>query len=129
MGVGAVIAASMVNPNLFAKPFYVVSTQNGYYVARLSYPAFSSFVALRDAHTLNDVKNDKNEIVDQQLVPIGDNAIWAPKIIYLNKDQIIFKGKVGECSLIDRALDKAFKVDNDCPDLQPAPTPMPAPAQ
>lgn len=121
MGVGAVIAMSMANPNLFAKPFYVVSTPNGYYVARLSYPAFSSFVGLHDAHTVSDVKNDKNEVIDQQLVPMGDNAIWAPKVVYLNKDQIIFKGKVGECSLMDRALDRAFKVDNDCPDLQNAP--------
>lgn len=112
--VGAIITLSIVSPGFLKGPYSVVSTPAGFYVARLSYPMFSSFVALEDAYVLTDVTNEKNEVVDQQLIPVGQNTIWAPSIIYLNESQILFKGRVGECSAIDRTLRK----DNDCPILQ-----------
>ncbi len=112
--VGAILTLSMVSPGYFKGPYSVVSTPAGFYVARLSYPMFSSFVALKDAFILTDVANEQNEVVDQQLIPVSQNTIWAPSIIYLNESQILFKGLVGECSAIDRTLRK----DNDCPALQ-----------
>ncbi len=102
--IAAIVTLGMVSPGYFKGPYSVVSTPAGFYVARLSYPAFSSFVALKDAYVLTDVRNDKNEVVDQQLIPVGQNTIWAPSVIYLNKDQILFKGLVGACSAIDRTL-------------------------
>ncbi len=61
---------------------------------------------LTDIYLLQ-VTKDKNDPTKSnfQLTPIK-KAIWAPKYLYLNKDQVIFYGPIKKSSRISEALSK-----------------------
>lgn len=73
------------------------------YVGKLStFPQFK----LKDSYIFQ-VVTDSNDSTKSnfQLIPVRD-ALWAPKYLYLNKDQVIFYGPIKESSQIGEALNK-----------------------
>jgi len=95
------------------KPWSVVYVTTGeIYIGKLSsFPRFQLF----DAYLLQVVKKpgaETDEGVQEetqfQLTPLKD-ALWAPKKLYLNKEQVVFYGPVREDSRVAEAIREASK--------------------
>lgn len=76
------------------------------YVGRLSlFPKMT----LTDAYLIENVRDAKDETkFNLQLTPLR-NFVWAPQKIYLNSEQVMFYGTVGETSNVAEALRQAVK--------------------
>jgi len=95
------------------KPWSVVYVTTGeIYIGKLSsFPRFQLF----DAYLLQVVKKpgaETDEGVQEetqfQLTPLKD-ALWAPKKLYLNKEQVVFYGPVREDSRVAEVIREAGK--------------------
>lgn len=74
------------------------------YVGRLS---FFPRMTLTDAYLIENVRDPKDETkFNLQLTPLK-NFVWGPQKIYLNSEQVMFYGAVGENSNVAEALGKA----------------------
>ena len=77
------------------------------YIGKLSY--FPKRFKLNDAYRLQAVKDPADETkTNFQLTPL-DEALWSPKELYLNRDQIVFYGPIEESSKAGEALQNAGK--------------------
>lgn len=88
------------------KPWSVVYLTTGeIYVGKISH--FPKFQISGDAYLLQVVKKQEEgseEIKTSfQLTPIKE-ALWAPKKLYLNSDQVVFYGPVLETSKVAEAI-------------------------
>lgn len=108
----------------FSNIYYAVSTANGqFFVGKLSYVPFTGFIKLENPFILQNVQSEDQKTVVPQLLDLSVESYWLPKSIYINLDQIVFKGKVGKSSPIALKL----KEYNDAKTNPPAaPTPAPA---
>ncbi|MBI2592550.1 MAG: hypothetical protein HYW37_00080 [Candidatus Colwellbacteria bacterium] len=76
------------------------------YVGKLS---FFPRMTLTDAYIFENVRDPKDQTkFNLQLTPLR-NSVWAPQKIYLNSEQVIFYGTVGETSKVAETLRKAVK--------------------
>jgi uncharacterized membrane protein YraQ (UPF0718 family) len=76
------------------------------YIGKLS---FSSKMKLDNAYLLQTIKDSKDPSKDNfQLTPL-EEALWAPKDLYLNSDHVIFYGPVKDDSKVVEALRNAGK--------------------
>ncbi len=74
------------------------------YVGKLS---FFPNMQLKDAFLIENVRDPKDSTkTNLQLTPLK-NSVWAPPVIYLNSDQVVFYGPVGEESNVAKALKAA----------------------
>ena len=87
------------------KVYSVVYLASGeVYVGQLSlYPKMS----LSDAYVLQVTQDPKDTSKNNFRLASLKDALWSPDKIYLNKEQVIFYGKVGEGSQIDKTLKQA----------------------
>jgi hypothetical protein len=105
----SIAAISIFKPEVmkgfFQKPYYVVYLTTGeIYVGRLSY--FPK-MEMTDIYLLQTVRDPKDETKGGfQLAPLKD-AIWSPKKIYLNSNQVVFSGPVDENSEVAKTLNAA----------------------
>ena len=98
--------------NISKKPWSVVYLTTGeIYVGKISsFPKLQIF----DAYILQVVKKTEEEIeagepqTSFQLTPLKD-ALWAPKKLYLNSNQVVFYGPVREDSKVAEAIREAGK--------------------
>lgn len=99
------------------KPWLVVYLATGeIYVGKISH--FPRFQISGDAYILQVVEIPTEQIEGEeptgetttsfQLTPIQD-ALWAPKKLYLNQDQVVFYGPVQETSKVGEAIKEAGK--------------------
>ena len=91
--------------SLSKKTYSVVYLSSGeIYIGRLQrFPRWK----LSDAYIFQSAKNSDDPAKNTfQLVPLKD-ALWAPKEIYLERDQIIFSGPLDENSRAAQALKQA----------------------
>ena len=94
-----------VKNNQSQKSYSVVYLASGeVYVGQLSlYPKMS----LSDAYVLQVTQDPKDTSKNNFRLASLKDALWSPDKIYLNKEQVIFYGKVGEGSQIDKTLKQA----------------------
>lgn len=96
--------------NISKKPWSVVYLTTGeIYIGKVSsFPKFQ----IADAYILQVVKSPGEETEEAktnfQLTPLKD-ALWAPKKLYLNKEQVVFYGPVEETSKVAEAIRSASK--------------------
>ncbi len=101
-----IAALSVYKPDaikgLFDKPYSVVYLDTGeIYIGRLS--AFPR-LTLNDAYILQIVPNqDDPAQTGFQLAPLS-STLWAPKVVHLNKDHIIFTAPVRDDSQVAQTL-------------------------
>ena len=90
------------------KSYSVVYLATGeIYIGKLS--CFPKKFKLKDAYRLQAVKDPADETkTNFQLTPL-DEALWSPKELYLNRDQIVFYGPIEESSKAGEALKNAGK--------------------
>ena len=90
------------------KSYSVVYLATGeIYIGKLS--CFPKKFKLNDAYRLQAVKDPADETkTNFQLTPL-DEALWSPKELYLNRDQIVFYGPIEESSKAGEALKNAGK--------------------
>jgi len=71
------------------------------YVGKLScFP----MLTLTDAYLLQVLKDPNDSTKNNfQLAPLSE-ALWAPRILYLNHDQIVFSGPMNESSKVVQAI-------------------------
>jgi len=71
------------------------------YVGKLSsFPSLS----LTDAYLLQVIKDSSDPAKNNfQLAPLSE-ALWSPRVIYLNRDHIIFSGPMNESSRVVQAI-------------------------
>ncbi len=111
----SIAALSIYKPDVvqkfFEKPYYVVYLTTGeIYVGRLSY--FPK-MEMTDVYLLQTVRDPNDQTKSGfQLAPLKD-AIWSPKKIYLNSDQVVFSGPVDENSEVAKTLNKAALNSNN----------------
>ena len=84
----------------------VYLTTGEVYVGKLStFPDFT----LTDSYILTTAKDEKDPSKSNfQLNPIKE-ALWAPKVLHLMRDQIIFYGPISESSKIGQTLNTQTK--------------------
>ncbi len=127
-GVVSVIVASIIMPQSFARPYWVIQTPSTVYIAQIHSSPFSPFLALNNVYIYVE-QQDTNKQVHQSLNPIDPNALWGSHRIYLNRDQVVFKTAVEKNSQIYATLcgqaDASLRPAG-CP--APVPQPQPAPA-
>lgn len=83
-------------------PYSAVAFGNGeIYFGKLTY---FPRLALEDVYTIQVVSDDTSpDGTALRLVPLS-SAVWAPKKIYINYDNVLFIGKVGEASQVMSAI-------------------------
>lgn len=100
--------------NMAKKPWSVIYLASGeIYVAKISH--FPKLWISSDAYLLQVVKTPveteegtQETETNFQLTPVKE-ALWAPKKLYLNRDQIVFYGPISETSQIAETLREANK--------------------
>ena len=93
-----------------SKSYSVVYLATGeIYIGKLS--CFPKKFELNDTYRLQAVKDAEDETkTNFQLTPL-DEALWAPKKLYVNPDQIVFFGPIEEGSKAGEALRDAGKIN------------------
>lgn len=108
-------AVSKQGEEITGKKWSVVYLTSGeIYVARLSYPVSKTdFLLPADSYMLQIVKGKDEKGADKsnfQLTPLNE-FLWAPKDLYVNRDQIVFYGPIEETSGVGKAIKDAGKWD------------------
>jgi len=105
---GAIGGLCLYSKWQMSKSYSVVYLATGeIYIGKLS--CFPKRFKLNDAYRLQAVKDPEDETkTNFQLTPL-DEALWSPKELYLNYDQIVFHGPIEESSKAGEALRNAGK--------------------
>ena len=131
IAVCAVAAAVLVllfsGMKLPSKDYYAISTtSNQFIVGNLSRAPFSKFFRLDKPFILTNVQDEKTQTTTPQLFDLSVRSYWLPKSMYVNVDNVVFKGRVSPDSAIALKL-KEYNEGKNNPAPSPAPDPAPAP--
>jgi hypothetical protein len=104
VGVAVVIVALvayLLTPRPVSEGYTAVNTvTNQFFVGRAYRAPLSRFIELREPFLLQTVTAPDGVTVTPQLVDLSVESYWLPQSVFINKDNIVSQGAVGDDSLI-----------------------------
>jgi len=105
VGIGVVVIVAavvyLVIPMPVSEGYTAVNTVTNQFLVGRAYRApLSRFIELREPFLLQNVADADSNTVTPQLVDLSAESYWLPQSVFINIDNIVSQGAVGDDSLI-----------------------------